>query len=139
MWDLEASDESLCQHFIMLINEERMKRNLATSDIVGRILGNQQRSKQKRRGERNRQVSWLAVEAFDLKFYKIRPLTDGERSRLSKASREMKAFEKPLKEAIEMANKHKPENDQTQPDEHLQARFVRENFLERFASRITKG
>jgi hypothetical protein len=139
MWDLEASDESLCQQFIMFINEERQKRNLPTSDIISRILGKQQKHSEKRRGERNRQVSWLAVESFDLKLHKVRPLSDGERSRLSKACREIKVFEKPLKEALDMAKKHIPENHQSLPQETLYARFVRENFLERFASRIQKG
>lgn len=139
MWDLEASDESLCQSFIMFINEERQKRDLPTSDIIGRILGKQQKHGEKRRGERNRQVSWLAVEAFDLKFHKVRPLFDGERSRLSKACREIKVFENPLREAIGMANKHRPENHQELPQEALFARFVRENFLERFSSRIQHG
>jgi hypothetical protein len=139
MWDLEASDESLCEHFIMFMNEERQKRNLPTSDVIGRIIGKQLKHGDKRRGERNRQVSWLAVEAHDVKLHKVRPLTDGERSRLSKAIREMAAFESPLREALEMANKHKPQNHQNSPQEHLQARFVRENFLERFASRIQRG
>lgn len=139
MWDLEASDESLCQHFIMFINEERQRRNLPTSDIIGRIIGKQQKHKEKRRGERNRQVSWLAVEAFDLKLNKIRPLSDGERSRLSKACREIKKFENPLKEAMEMARKHIPENHQSLPQEALYARFIRENYLKRFASRIQQG
>jgi hypothetical protein len=138
MWDLEASDESLCRRFIMFINEERQKRNLPTTDIISRILGKQQKHGEKRRGQRNRQVSWLAVEAHDLKLYKVRPLSDGERSRLSKAYREIKAFEGPIKAAMEMAQKHVPEISQNQPDESLYARFVRENFLERFASRIQK-
>ena len=106
---------------------------------IGRIIGKQSKHGDKRRGERNRQVSWLAVEAHDVKLHKVRPLTDGERSRLSKATREMAAFESPLREALEMANKHKPQNHQNSPQEHLQARFVRENFLERFASRIQRG
>lgn len=139
MWDLEASDESLCQNFIMFINEERQRRGLPTSDISGYISGKQLKHGEKRRGKRNRQVSWLAVEAYDLKLYKIRPLSDGERSRLSKAIREMKVFEPPLREALQMANKHKPENHQILPQEHIQARFVRENFLERFVSRIQQG
>ena len=139
MWDLEASDESLCSHFIMFINEERQKRNLPTSDIIGRIIGKQQKHGEKRRGQRNRQVSWMAVEAHDLKLHKVRPLSDGERSRLSKACREIKAFENPLKEAMEMAKRRIPENHQSLPQESLYARFVRENFLERFASRIQKG
>lgn len=139
MWDLEASDESLCQHFIMLINEERQRRDLPTSDIIGRIIGKQQNHGGKRRGERNRQVSWLAVEAFDLKLHKIRPLSDGERSRLSKACREIKKFENPLKEAMEMAKKRIPVNHQSLPQEAVYARFIRESILERSASRIQQG
>jgi hypothetical protein len=138
MWDLEASDESLCRHFIMFINEERQRRKLPTSDIISRILGKQQKQGEKRRGERNRQVSWLAVEAFDLKQNRVRPLTDGERSRLSKACREIKTFEDPLRETIKLAEQHKPENHQSLPQEALFARFVRENFLERFASQLQK-
>jgi hypothetical protein len=134
MWDLEASDEALCQRFIMFVNEERQKRNLPTSDIIGRIIGKQQKHSEKRRGKRNRRVSWLAVEAYDLKLHKVRPLSDGERSRLSKACREVKTFENRLKEAMEMARKHKPPNHQNLPQEALYARFVRENFLQRFAS-----
>lgn len=136
MWDLEASDESLCDRFIMFINEERQKRKLPTSDTIGRILGNQLKLGQKRRGDRTRQVSWLAVEAYDLKLYDVRPLTDGERSRLSKATREFQVFENPLRQALEMAEKHKPKNQQDLPQEQLQARFVRENYIERFASQI---
>ncbi|HEV2694706.1 MAG TPA: hypothetical protein VG347_17555 [Verrucomicrobiae bacterium] len=139
MWDLEASDEALCQRFIMFINEERQRNNLPTSDIIGRIMGKQQKYKEKRRGERNRQVSWLAVEAFDLKLHKVRPLSDGERSRLSKAYREIKTFEKPLKEAMEIDRQNTPENYQDPPYESLYARFVRENFLKCLASRIKKG
>jgi len=138
MWDLEASDESLCRHFIMFINQERLQRKLPTSDIIGRILGKQQKQGEKRRGERNRQVSWLAVETFDLKQNRVRPLTDGERSRLSKACREIKTFENPLRDAIKMAEQHKPENYQSLPQEARYARFIRENFLKRFASQLQK-
>ena len=108
------------------------------SDPIDHIVGNQPKHGEKRRGERNRQVSWLAVEAFDLKFYQVRPLSDGERSRLSKACREIKAFEDPLKQAIEMAKGHVPENHQDLPRESLYARFIRENFLQRFASLLQK-
>jgi hypothetical protein len=106
MWDLTASNESLCKFFILMINEERRKRNLPTSDIISRIVGNQPKYGEKRRGQRNRQVSWLAVEAYDIKAYGVRALTDGERSRLSKARREIAVFETPLREAIQHANQH---------------------------------
>lgn len=139
MWDLEASDESLCRRFIMFINEERQRRHLPTTDVIGRILGQQQKHEEKRRGQRNRQVSWLAVEAYDLKLHKVRPLNDGERSRLSKACREIKGFEDPLKGAIQMAKNHLPPNHHELPHESLYARFVRENFVHRFASQSQQG
>lgn len=139
MWDLRASDESLCRHFILFINEERRKHNLPTSDWVTRILGSRTKHGERRRGRRNRQISWLAVEAHDLKSYGVRLLTDGERSRLSKACREMAVFEKPMREAIDMAKRNSPENARiVSSGESLYARFVRENFLERLASRLPK-
>jgi hypothetical protein len=138
MWDLKASDESLCKFFILMINEERRKRNLPTSDLISRIIGNQPKHGEKRRGERNRQVSWLAVEAHDIKSYGVRPLTDGERSRLSKARREIVTFEAPLRAAMETAKQHTPEEIRDVSGENLYARFIRENFLERFASQLRK-
>lgn len=88
MWDLTASDESLCRFFVGRINEERKKLGLPdTNDPFIQISGDRQKHADKRRGERNRPVSWLAVEAHDIKSYGVRPLTDGERSRLSKARR----------------------------------------------------
>lgn len=134
MWDLTASNESLCRFFILMINEERRKRNLPTSDLISRIVGNQPKHGEKRRGERSRQVSWLAVEACDIKSYGVRPLTDGERSRLSKARREIAVFAAPLKAAMETAKQHTPKEKRNNSGEALYARFIRENFLQRFAS-----
>jgi hypothetical protein len=139
MWDLTASDESLCKYFLLQINEERRKRALpSTNDPFSEITGNCQRHKDKRRGERNRQVSWLAVEAHDIKSCGVRPLTDGERSRLSKARRDASVFESPLRAAIENAKNHTPELDRHAAAEGLYTRFIRENFVRRLASRITK-
>lgn len=137
MWDLTASDESLCRFFIARINEERRTRGLPdTNDPFSQITGNVQKHIEKRRGQRNRQVSWLAVEAHDIQSFGFGTLTDGERSRLSKARRELAAYEEPLKTAIENAKQHTPETDRTVPsDESLYARFIRENFVRRLASR----
>ena len=139
MWDLKASDESLCKYFIGRINEERRKLGLPdTNDPFSDITGNRQKHTEKRRGERNRQVSWLAVEAHDLQSYGVRPLTGGERSRLSKARREMAAFEVSLRTAMETAKQHTPEAERQTSGENLYARFIRENFLKRFASQSRK-
>ena len=136
---LTASDESLCRFFILMINEERRKRNLPTSDLISRIVGNQPKHGEKRRGERNRRVSWLAVEAHDIKSCGVcRTGRDGERSRLSKARREIAAFEAPLKAAIDFAKQHTPEEKREAFGETLHARFIRENFLQRFASQLQK-
>jgi hypothetical protein len=136
MWDLTASDESLYKSFIGRINEERRRKGLPdTNDPFGQITGKIQKHTEKRRGERNRQVSWLAVEAHDIKSFGVRPLTDGERSRLSKARREIAAFEDPLKAAIESAKQHTPETDKAvSGEESLYARFIHENFVRRLAS-----
>jgi hypothetical protein len=139
MWDLTASDESLSRFFILKINEERRKRGLPdTGDPFSEIIGNIQKHAEKRRGERSRQVSWLAVEAHDIKSYQVRPLTDGERSRLSKARREISDFEALLRAAIENAENHTPEKNRDASGESLYARFIRENFVHRLASRIGK-
>ena|ERR1017187_9273024 len=139
MWDLTASDESLSKFFLLQINQERRRRGLPdTNDPFSELTGNRQKHKDKRRGERNRQVSWLAVEAHDLKSFGVRPLTDGERSRLSKARREIAVFETPFRTAIETAEQHTPEEKRSVSEENLYARFIRENFVQRFASRIQK-
>ena len=57
--------------------------------------------REKRRGERSRSVSWMAVETYDLQKHRIRPLTDGERSRLSKARREIAALKNAFVTALE--------------------------------------
>jgi len=140
MWDLTASDESLCRFFIGRINGERRRRGLPeTNDPFSRITGKLQKHTEKRRGRRNRQISWLAVEAHDIQSFGVRPLTDGERSRLSKARRELAAYEEPLKAAIENTKRHTPETDKTIPaDESLYAGFIHENFVSRLASRTPK-
>jgi hypothetical protein len=139
MWDLTASDESLCRAFIREINVERTKIRLPrTNDPFDRIKGNIQRHSEKRRGKRNRQVSWLAVEVFDIQHHNLRPLTDGERSRLSKARREIKVFEESLRSAIASAEKYTPAERRKTVGESVYARFIRENFVERFASRLQR-
>lgn len=140
MWDLTASDESLCKFFLGRINEERSRSGLpVTNDPFSRITGNRQKHPERRRGERNRQVSWLAVEAHDIKSYAVRPLTDGERSRLSKARRELETFVVPLKAAIKIAEQHATTESLNVSGENLYARFVRENFVRRFTSRIARN
>jgi hypothetical protein len=140
MWDLTASDESLCRFFIARINDERLTRRLPnTNDPFSEITGKLQKHTEKRRGQRNRQVSWLAVEAHDIQSFGVRLLTDGERSRLSKARRELTSYEEPLRAAIENAKQNTPEmNKAVQPGESIDARFIRENFVRRMASRIPK-
>ena len=140
MWDLTASDESLCRSFIAQINEERRRKGMPdTNDPFSEITGKVQKHTEKRRGQRNRQVSWLAVEAHDIQSFGIRPLTDGERSRLSEARRELAAYEEPLKAAIASAKQHTPGANQTvATEESLYARFIHENFVRRLASRIPR-
>lgn len=140
MWDLTASDDSLCRFFLLQINEERRKRGLPqTNDPFAEIVGSRQKHEDKRRGDRNRHVSWLAVEAHDIQSFGIRPLTDGERSRLSKARREAAMYEEPLKIAVAHAHQHSQEAGGTAPGEDkLYSRFIRENFLQRSVSRIQK-
>ena len=137
MWDLTASDESLSRFFIAQVNEERRRRGLPdTNDPFRQIGGKLQKHTEKRRGQRSRQVSWLAVEAHDMQFFGVRPLTDGERSRLSKARREIAALEGPLKAAIENAKQHTPEKDRVaSPEDSLYSRLIHENFVRRLASR----
>lgn len=137
MWDLTASDESLCRLFISCINEERRRRGLPdTDDPFTRITVPANKHTEKRRGKRNRQVSWLAVEAHDIRSFGIRPLTAGERSRVSKARRELAAFVEPLRRALENAEHLTPKADKAASSgESLYARFLRENFVRRLASR----
>jgi hypothetical protein len=137
LWDLTASDESLCKAFLSRINEVRGAKGLpVTNDPFAEETCGVQTHAEKRRGKRNRQVSWLAVEAYDVKQYQVRPLTDGERSRLSKASRDIKAFEGPVREAMTSAEQFTPAANRDVEGENVYVQFIRENFVQRFASKL---
>ena len=139
VWDLTASDEALCKHFLARINEERRKRKLPdTGDILYGIIGHKLPHREKRCGLRSRPVSWMAVETFDLQMHQVRPLTDGERSRLSKARREIGGFKDAFVTAIENARKFTPESQRNTETGNIYSRFRNENFKKLLASRLRK-
>jgi hypothetical protein len=139
VWDLTASDEALCKHFLSRINEERRKHGLPdTGDIFYGMNGMKLPHSEKRRGERSRPVSWMAVEMYDLQQHQIRPLTDGERSRLSKARREISAFKNAFSTAFENAQRFTPEDQRNTDPGNIYSRFLDENFKKILASRSAK-
>jgi hypothetical protein len=133
-WDLTASDEALSRRFLLFINEARAKAGLPDTRVAffGKVD-----FKSSRRGKRNRPVSWLAVEAFDLRKQKVRALTDSERSVLSKAAKEGKELGNRCKEALASAKEFFGDPaDSTQPN--LYWRFLKENIAVR-ASKTPSG
>jgi hypothetical protein len=139
VWDLTASDEALCKHFLARINEQRRKRKLPdTGDILYGIVRKKLPHQERRRGQRSRPVSWMAIEIFDLQTHQVRPLTDGERSRLSKARREIGGFKDAFVTAIENARRFTPESQRITEPCCIYSRFLDENFKKLIASRLQK-
>jgi hypothetical protein len=136
MWDLEASDEALCRSFIQQINEQRRKVGLP--DTNDPLIDKTDGQGHKRRGQRNRQVSWLAVEALDIQSFKVRALTDGERSSVSKAKREAAAFADKMHEVITRARELTPKDEQTATNESVYVRFLKENLKRHIASKLNR-
>jgi hypothetical protein len=64
---------------------------------------------------------------------KIRPLTDGERSRISKAKVELKGFQRRLEQAIASAETMKRNGSEVANGFGLYWRFLRENFGHRLS------
>lgn len=139
-WDLTASDEALCEQFLARINEARVKHGLPdTGDIFYGLIGPKLSHKEKRRGERNRSVSWMAVEVLDLLEHKVRTLTDGERSRVSKVRREILKYRDSMLKALSNTVHLMSESNRTQEPATIYSRFIDENFRARLASRLPKG
>jgi len=139
VWDLTASDEALCKHFLARINEERLKHGLPdTGDIFYGMDGKKLPHREKRRGARSRPVSWMAIESYDLQKHQIRPLTDGERSRLSKARREIVAFKNAFATALENAQRFTPADKRNTGPGNIYSRFLDENFKRLLASRLPR-
>jgi hypothetical protein len=132
MWDLTASDDALCKHFLGRINDERLKHGLPVTNNPFRDGP----GKEKRRGERNRPVSWLAVEAHDIMEYKVRPLSAGERSSLSVARREVAKFEGPLANAIEQTNRLVPLKQRDTTPGNIYSKLIQENFERLLARKL---
>src|SRR5207247_6648297 len=129
VWDLTASHEALCKHFLARINEERRKCGLPdTGDIFYGSDGKKLPHREKRRGQRSRPVSWMAVETYDLQKSRVRPLTDGERSRLSKARREVGKFRNAFADALDNAKRFNPEDKRNIESGIIYSRFIEENF-----------
>jgi hypothetical protein len=124
-WDLTASDEALCRHFLLFMNEARMKAGIPDTSLPFLKPKNLKTS---RRGKRNRHVSWLAVEAFDLRQSGSRPLSDGERSVLSKAKSEIVELGNRCVEALAAAEKFFRYSEESSSSPNLYSRFLRENF-----------
>lgn len=123
-WDLTASDEALSKHFLLLINKARVKAGLPDTRVP--FFGKAD-FKSSRRGKRNRQVSWLAVEAFDIRKLKVRALSDSERSILSKAAKEAHELGKRCAEAL-ASSKEFLDSMEESAEPNLYWRFLKENF-----------
>ncbi|MEI6072534.1 MAG: hypothetical protein WCS31_12130 [Verrucomicrobiae bacterium] len=74
--NLSLNDETLVREFKCEITRKRQELGIARP-ATGK-------------GVRRRPISWMTIEAMDIQKYKIRPLTDGERSALTKARRSYK-------------------------------------------------
>lgn len=124
-WDLTASDEALSRKFLLFVNEARAKAGLPDTRVP--FFGKAD-FKTSRRGKRNRPVSWLAIEAFDIRKEKARPLTDSERSVLSKAASEAKELGDRCAKALTSAAEFFSDSPEEPSQPNIYWRFLKENL-----------
>jgi len=101
-WKLTASDKSLKDEFMRMINDERRKRGLPGS-VDHKEYSKSGKRKSSNKNNRNRGISWRVIEAIDLSRHKIRILNETERALVSKAKEKSAPWRELTRKAIKTA------------------------------------